>query len=396
MPVRLVCLDKVKGEGAGGRMDLEGLSHDILAGAPHIGAPFAHLVARHVGWGETFFEQVRDYFRRLNPSAVLLTSDQGMAENAILSAAVALRIPTVLLQDGLLSFADSYPRLVFHVKRLSTRLLRGMGSYAGPGFKIYGLNGADYILTSGNYFAGQLLGLGLSPEKVLVVGQPKYDSFFQQQRVEPRRQRGASLRLLVALSCAPLYGVNSAEHFRGQLRALFRVLLEQCPQVTPVLKPHPRFKPSDLMEMLADLPGIDHVELADSGMETLDAIQEADLVLTDFSAVGVEAVLLRRSLVLLKSMWGSVRPETFLRTGIALVVDTPEDLPRALRDYREGGGEWGRVNEAVQRNIAELIAHPGESARRTAEALVAIVRKDAESLWGLRAIPQKLPDPAVR
>jgi hypothetical protein len=214
---------------------------------------------------------------------------------------------------------------------------------------------ADKLAVSGAYSENIYAKNGVPRGKLVITGQPSFDRLARYREgatygatyKEPVK-RATDERLLVVITQPPDVALTE-ETRREMLRGAF-LAGTQIPRLRVLVKPHPRDDLGDLRLVLEEL-GAPREALLPKKLDLYELLASADVILTAFSTVGVEAIMLGRPVVVFKN---DERP------AILPYVDSEAVLRAA--DAREIAQQAKRVLEGealgqLARGREEYIAH---------------------------------------
>lgn len=166
---------------------------------------------------------------------------------------------------------------------------------------LFGRLEADRLAVSGTYSESIYVRNGVPREKITVTGQPSFDGLAR-YRGKQHVNREADERLLVVITQPPDVALTEdtrREMLRGALLAG-----REIQRLRVLIKPHPRDDLGDLRLILSEL-GAPRDALLPKKLDLYGLLASADVILTAFSTVGVEAIMLGRPVVVFKTGEGS-------------------------------------------------------------------------------------------
>lgn len=248
-------------------------------GEPFYGRSFVHV------WSDVL--RARGAVRRLVdsmlPDVVLIGNDYGLLEKLILYTARKRGVPSVLVQDGVLGRTSRPPAsgwqstVIRRVRQLVSPVIRvaGLPYLAASN---YGSSPVQLICASGRLGVQYFEDLGVPRERIVITGQPRYDSLPQRRASTSPHGTGRVVFFTTPFEMQNL-GQDSQRRQWRLVETLAGALEERGLRLT--LKPHPR----DLqVPRLLD---------ADVLREpAADVLLETDVAIMGISTVIEEAVLL--------------------------------------------------------------------------------------------------------
>jgi len=133
------------------------------------------------------------------------------------------------------------------------------------------------------------------PREIFVTGNPLYDKFRFPQKVSS----GGNRWLLLTRPHTPEKCYESSRYpdeGKDVLRMILKELLS-FPDATLVIKPHPRDDTSPYKELVRSLSLLSRVSFASMSRNCLECIQNADIVFSEDSTSGAEAMILEKPVI---------------------------------------------------------------------------------------------------
>lgn len=278
----VVSLDQFYGQGASRTAASLGIACIELEHGGSIPAERFYARSPFVVWLDVLAarREVSSVLKRLDPRTIVVGNDRGLIEKLILYQGRRRGARTVLVQDGRLGPRPHRADLVERARGLAKRALSAALRAIGAPYLAaseYGSGGTDVICASGDAGA-QILSERKRPwSKVLITGQPRYDSL-------PRPAE--ALAWDVVYFTTPFAEANlGTEHQERQTELLRR--LESWAAETNrrfAVKPHPR----DSIDVYADMLGTERVLEGPPSQ----VLAQARVVLLGISTVVEEAALI--------------------------------------------------------------------------------------------------------
>lgn len=258
-------------------------------------------------------EMAKELVEREKPDLILLTSEYGHFERALVTAGKLKGIPTLALQHGFIGPLHKgymYPK----------NSISASGSIEAPYCPI-----PDKTAVYGEYYYDLLTRVSAyPPSSVAVTGAPRYDVLAVADKIFSRKEFCARSNLdpdrkivLVA---------TQGWHMRETFIRSVLTALKHFPEVQIVVKPHPNEK-EDFYENVAKKENI-RVTILPSKSDTFDALYACDLLVSAFSTTITEAVILGKLVVTLNLT--AEEPAPYYRE-VTLRVNRKEDLAPAIR-----------------------------------------------------------------
>jgi hypothetical protein len=305
------------------------------------------------GLWETVFEpeaahlhDVRAILSAMRPKLVVIGNDRWWLGLTFALVARELGIPTLSVQDGM---EGNHP-----------------GWYWAA---------ADVIETSGSIFAEYLVAHGIAPERVRVLGQPRYDSFIRTAAtIDPDEARRLA-RENLGMDAAALYVLFAAQP--GQDKAYTLDMMTSVLAVDGVrlvVRPHPSSDPAPY-QALVDSLGTDRVTLQSSRGTTLEILTACDAVVLQHSTVALEAAILGKMVVVTAEFIGVPDHTPLVDLGLAIPAANGEALTRAIARFAhqppsERAATRSELAPALERLIGPI---DGQSAARTGKLIASLL-----------------------
>lgn len=334
-----------------------------------------------------FFLSARFEAQRLisyyQPKLVILANDIGVIEQAIITTANNIRIPTLLVQDGILQSApyeendiDWSGKKMSKVKQI-IRQIAGLNKLG-----VYGLGGCKKFAVMGAYTEKLLRNKGVPANRIVITGQPRFDDLIHQKEVlhinEIARNAFAGKWDLDISKKWFLYVSQPLVRYRRWTKAewgYFEEILYEgfnmlSSEIQMVLKLHPSDVIEPYQNLLTRLPSARLV--GEPNISSVLPYVDGAIVYT--STVSLEALILGKPVIHLASIdspdhYGLVQSGALTRvtTGVALAEEfkkilstepktTSMNAEKALLEHV--GPMDGKATERVAR-LALQIANGG-------------------------------------
>ena len=185
----------------------------------------------------------------------------------------------------------------------------------------YGFLNADVIAVNSDSAKEVYLRRGISSSRVFVTGIAHYDETFRMAELLPKSRKQAESKVIVfATENLPL------SETCGMISPVVSAALA-IPQARVVIRPHPRENPSNYRDFVKR-SGSDRITV-DSTTPLLEILSRADVCVTGFSNVAVEAMILERPLICM-NLTGKPDKLPYAQQGAALGVHQPQEVGPAL------------------------------------------------------------------
>jgi hypothetical protein len=275
-------LDPWYGQGAGPALDAHGLTVDAVPGRePRPRADFyarpAPIVIRDAMRAR---RPLVEHLLRLRPDVLVVGNDRGLIEKVALDAARGLGARTVLVQDGALAARPAPEptvrrRMWRTARRAGSAVVRRLGLTAYAATE-YGLGGCDLVAVTGPAGEAAMLARGVPPDRIAVVGQPRYDGL----RPTPLEDRAGIVWFTTPFAAQNLGSDRQARQVGSVLDAARAATAAGVPFA---IRPPPRVDPS----AYADATGAGARLLIEGS--AADALAIAEVAVMGISTVSEEA-----------------------------------------------------------------------------------------------------------
>ncbi len=285
--------------------------------------------------------------RKLRPDLVVLGNDIGVIEVAIIKIASLLRIPTLLVQDGILNgnLRRENSMLVSRREKVKKILFKMLGFRRNH---VYGHGDATAMAVMGQYTYDLLQGEGKNMDEVFITGQPRFDAYeniiengFDNTNYTGIRRRYeiSDAAFVIGLFTQPLisYGLMKPEQWDYIIETILLSVREvmENNDCCLVIKLHPAEHLTDFIARYSQyiIPFGDRVIL-DEKAEVQEVIQMADLVVVYSSTVSLEAILFDKPVIMFDP-YDFLDDYRFVNMGAAIHTATKDDLVRNILLFKE-------------------------------------------------------------
>ena len=283
----------------------------------------------------------RRIFAEVRPELLLVGNDRWWVGHAFVLVARQLGIPSLLLLDGMTSDEA-----------------------------VWWWASSDRVAAWGAQWATQLQRHGMPRDRVRITGQPRYDPLAAGRTAE---RLVDARRVLGIQGTEPLVlVVIQQEHTTRVVTDVVDAIL-QVANARVLLRPRPGI-PCDACTSLTAHHGDRVLVCAETPILTL--LHASDIVVTEYSTVGLEAAILGLPLVTF-SFRQRPSPLSYERLGLAEDARTPEELTAAIeRAMQVSSG--GDVHLMARRNSVEEICGPvdGHASDRVASCIMEMLQAE--------------------
>jgi glycosyltransferase involved in cell wall biosynthesis len=257
--------------------------------------------------------------------ACQLVRENLMARASAVAAAIVLfdDIFTRFLPEVLVVIPDNTPFGMAAVAVVRRNMVPSLTALAGQIFDHpqYGFLYADSVAVNSDSAREVYLRRGIPPNRVFVTGIAHYDDTFRMAESLLKSRKESEFKVVVfATENLPL-----AETF-GMISPVASAALA-IPQAIVVIRPHPREAPSSYEDFVKRF-GSDRITV-DSTTPLLELLSKADVCVTGFSNVAVEAMILKRPVICM-NLAGKPDKLPYAQEGAALGVHHPDEVDPAI------------------------------------------------------------------
>lgn len=192
---------------------------------------------------------------------------------------------------------------------------------------------ADYVAVSGNCWKDNLISLGADPARVYVVGPAKFDLVhnvkFNKEELFKGLRLDSKLKTICYVGTYPDYGGFYYEDYVYQIRMVYRSL-SKVKNVNLITKLHPWVSDFELYRRISGEEGCNMVVIRDYDLWEL--LYCCDLVISDFSSVSYEAVLMDKMVLLLAYTYKYFESNhrNFEKSQVALYIKDFSELEKKI------------------------------------------------------------------
>jgi len=286
----------------------------------------------------------------LQPNLVVVGNDRWWVGQAFVRAARTLGVRTLCVQDGL-----------------------------GLDFPGWWWCTADVVAASGPILRRILIEHGLSSERCVVTGQPRYDDLLQTGG--PNTVSRAREALGLTQACYRVLFATQPGQDPGYLLTVVGAILE-VDKVHLMLRPHPSER-RGAHEHLLRLFGQDRISLY-STENILDLVRACDALVTQTSSVALEAALLGKPVVTV-NLTGLRDLTPYSEAGLSTPVESPSALTAAVQQLSsavDGAGPSKVTAEALEDLLGP---RDGRAAARVAALVESMLSNKGEAIGPSRA-----------
>jgi UDP-N-acetylglucosamine 2-epimerase len=265
-------------------------------------------------------------------------------------------------------------------------------SVAGNSASIVGWNRMDVIGCYGLQCQDAFASQGYFPDRLRLTGSVALDEVLHVSREQARGRLKAFGRMAAAGRRIVLYATSGAnKNEREILTRIVEFCGEPSSEASLVVRPHQAIGSAFYEEAVAAAVGQRRQEFATVISEGTahENILAADIVITDFSTVGAEAVLIGRPLLTINTTGTPFPANNYADLGVAAGAHTLDEIGPALRRLAEEGAFWRNARESLEAFIkAYNWGGDGQASTRFLAELERLAqRAEAPALQPVGALP---------
>ncbi len=307
--------------------------------------------------------QVKNILEKMKPSVIILGLDHDPIAKTIISLGHKMRIKTILFQEGLI-LPHQHTK---HPKYLSYYIyciLSCLGIHLVYTDK-YGCGKCDKVVVGGKLPFQILKKRGTLENKLEIAGWPKYDSFFKRIKNIEIEDNNEKIYLFAARPTIIQDDVNK--------RFLIK-LVESIKKLNLKLeiKLHPRssLTPSDIYNFLK-IHESSFIKIIKEGDETFEILTRSYAVVTDFSTVGLEALILDKECIAANYLSGDNRFE-YNEYDAIYTIESEDQIFSVLKD----SSQFKKSNKNKRKLLKdEMYKLDGYSSLRAADIIEKFIKE---------------------
>ena len=245
-------------------------------------------------------ELARALVNLIRPGVLVVGNDRWWVGQAFVRVAQQRGIPTIVMQDGLACDKATWSWI-----------------------------SADHIAAFSPALRDLLVSHGVSRERIVIAGQPRYDSLCEKRQIRTAASvRAAQVGLLKRSNCGRSVLLATQPHQDAGRVALAMETLLLIDDVTVILRPHPLEPAAKYADHVSAHAG--RVMLGTSmNIDTL--LDAADVIVTEYSTVALEGAILGIPVIIASFLGDRSDPRIF--DGFSIVAPSPAALRDAARTF---------------------------------------------------------------
>lgn len=335
--------------------------------------------------GKAFWGLFPSILASTQPAVLVTGNDRGYLEQMGVKRASMRKIPTLLLQDGLLN-DQSFPTDAQSVPgKIKSTLQRLMGSlfpeifgwqpYTDSPAIGYGLGSTSLKALSDPWSFEILKGKGVNPGICIITGQPRFDSIAAVNAAETEQIRADLATMLpqpelvlFATQAIGAWGEVDPELYGKTVRAIFIAMGQKASSLGVVVRPHPSEDPKFYQNIITELELTNAILYKEGALHPV--INACDSFLTGYSTTALEAIILGKP-VLLVNPFGVEQGLPYASEGAAVEITSLDDLDSAVTDVFLNPDTRNRLAERRGPFLEKYVGPvDGKAARRVADVIL--------------------------
>jgi hypothetical protein len=187
----------------------------------------------------------------------------------------------------------------------------------------------DKIAVAGEFAKNELMDCGIENKKIVVTGQPSYDSLIKAQKYFSRNAICRKLKLDPAKKIIVYTTENLPPKENERMARIICRTVKGIPNVEFVIKVHPSELDFSIYNTLTEECGLR--ALITRKASIYEVLYASDVVITGFSATALDAMVLHKPVITV-NLTGLEDPLPFAESGAAIGVYEEKNLVEALRE----------------------------------------------------------------
>lgn len=270
-------------------------------------------------------------------AALLLSTDVIDYNRALYFAARDNKIPSLMVQHGFLLESNAHSKVL-----------------------------ADKVAGWGKASVDWYGRLGNSPDKIIITGNPKFDSI---RTIEEKSKTGGKKIILVGTDFTTDFSIDESDLKNpNMINAVIKAVGDRN-DFGIVIKIHPGESISAYKDFIDKHPGI-----TVTNGDFYEALATCDILVMNYSSAVLEAAIFQKPTIVFKNHWGR-KLAPVAEWGIAEEVENCEQMRRAIARIADGASEQVQIMENRKKFI-EYYAYKidGQSTRRVLDAVKSLYR----------------------
>ena len=305
---------------------------------------------------------IKDILEQTSPDLVVLALDSDPIAQIFIKESKRRGIKTVLIQEGLIRPLE-YTMRKTYISDYFYKLLRLLGIYLAYTIK-YGTGGCDKILVSGKIASDILQRRGVLENRITIIGHPKYDGLIKNVK---------SLQPVVNQQKVYLFAASTKIFHDDQNVRFLRKLVEAAKKLGfhLIVKLHPRanIAPSDIYTILK-VKNNSFLEIIKEGDETFEILKKSDVLITVFSTVILEALMMNKECVVTNYLAGESRLD-YDQYNAIYSIKSENEIYNVLKNSMLSKKSYQNKKTLLEDELYRLDGKAGERSARFIESMIA-------------------------
>jgi len=345
-------------------------------------------------------KDVRRFFKREGISLIFTTHDASLLSLLFILAGSKENIPTVFSPHGIVSEARRSKRKIIGTA-LKNVMISTIG-YLNLFIRSRCLLDAIKVWTSrffsskyavpiwskacvfGPRAKNRFMKEGVPEEKIVITGQPRFDSLVALKHDNPKAKLCSTLGItsdepLLLLATQPF--VEDRKWSKKKRYEFVRLVLSALGSTSGcelVIKIHPRENSMAYQDILKEL-GAEHTLIISDEVPLYELLCACDCIMTVASTVGLEAMILDKPVIEI-NVTDNAEGMGYAASGAAIGIDREEELWPAIQRALYDGEVKKRLAEARQSFVYEqTYLQDGQASRRVANVIISMIEESGDN-----------------
>lgn len=292
----------------------------------------------------------------INPDLIILSSEYGRRQRALLIASQQKKIPSIAIQHGIIH--EYHKGYNYNNKQTTTDVIKENLKCPIPSVTaVYGEYQKDILIYHGSY----------PEESVIITGQPRYDKFIDRIKEKKDPSESNNIILLWACQLMDFSLIQNKENIESIL-----YVVEQVPKLKVIIKPHPRDSEKDIRLLMNIIKNNKSVEIVSKYINFLTLIPRCDMVLIRTSTTGMESIALNKPLIVF-DLIGDAKEYEYVREEVAFYANSRENLLEVVIRIINGARKDQQViNSYLSRHVGII---DGKATKRLVKEINLLLEK---------------------
>jgi hypothetical protein len=311
-----------------------------------------------------FFKMKKEIYNTLeeiSPSLIVLAIDNDPISQIFIKEAKKQRIKTVLIQEALIRPFE-YSEGKKYLSDYFYGLLRIFGITLN--YIKYGAGHCDRILVGGRIAVDILRSNGIPENRITMVGLPKYDTLME--RIIGLKQTVNDKRVYLYATSTKIFQDDGNINFMRKLGEAAKQL-----DFYLIIKLHPRIPqgPDDVYKVIGD-EAKEFTKVIKEGDETFELLKKADVFITVFSTIILDALLMDKECIVANYLAGESRLEYGQYDAINC-IESEEEIEDVLKKTMAFRKSYVNKKHLLEDELYKL---DGKACLRTAKVIESMIQ----------------------